>query len=291
MTAEAPDAPADARPAGPTFAVAFGGGGARGLVHIHVIEALDELGIRPVAISGTSIGAIMGAAFASGMSGKDIEDYARGILMRRAEVMSRVWSMRPASFSQMVGGFRVTQFSIERILQAFLPAEVPETFGELKVPLQVTATDFYGHCETVFSEGELRFAIAASAALPAVFAPVVRNGHTYIDGGMCNPVPFDLLRGKADIVIAVDVVGSPEPVPGRKPGSVDLMFGASQLLMQSIIEHKVERCPPDIMLCPPVSGYRVLDFLKIDTLLAETAPVKDELKRDIERAVKAKEAA
>ncbi len=67
--------------ADPTFAIAFGGGGARGLAHIHVIEALDELGIRPVSIAGSSIGAIMGAGMAAGMTGRDIHDYARGILM------------------------------------------------------------------------------------------------------------------------------------------------------------------------------------------------------------------
>ncbi len=72
------------RPGGPTIAVAFGGGGARGLAHIHVIEALDELGLRPVAVSGTSIGAIMAAAVASGMAGQEIEDYARATLSRRS---------------------------------------------------------------------------------------------------------------------------------------------------------------------------------------------------------------
>src|SRR5690606_33772869 len=132
-----------------------------------------------------------------------------------------------------------------------------------------------------FSEGDLHGALAASAAIPAVFAPVVRDGRTYIDGGMYNPVPFDLLQGKADIVIAVDVVGAPQQVAGRKPTSVDLMFGATQLLMQSIIAHKMEHHAPDILLRPPVSRYRVLDFLKIDALLAETASVKEELKRAV----------
>jgi NTE family protein len=278
----------EARPGDPTFAVAFGGGGARGLAHIHVIEALDELGIRPVAMSGTSIGAIMGAAVASGMTGKHIEDYARSILSRRAEMISRMWSIRPGSLSEMVGGLRVTQFSIERILHAFLPHQVPKTFEELAIPLQVTATDYYGHHMTVFKEGDLHFALAASAAIPAIFAPVVRGGRTYIDGGMYNPVPFDLLQGKADIVIAVDVVGAPQQGGGRKPTSIDLMFGSTQLLMQSIISHKMEHCRPDIILRPPVSKYRVLDFLKIDALMVETASVKDELKRAVEAAVKAK---
>lgn len=280
-----------AAPGGPTFAVAFGGGGARGLAHIHVIEALDELGIRPVAVAGTSIGSIMAAAVASGMTGQHIEDYARRLLMRRAEIVSRMWSVRPSSLSEMVGGLKVTQFSIERILHAFLPDQIPKTFEELQIPLSVVATDYYGHCARVFSEGDLRFALAASASIPAVFAPVQRDGHIYIDGGMYNPVPFDLLHGKADIVIAVDVVGSPQPVEGRKPTSIDLMYGSTQLLMQSIIAHKLEQYPPHILLCPPVSKYRVLDFLKIDALLAETAGVKDELKRAIDAAIKAREAA
>jgi NTE family protein len=283
--------PATARTGEPTFAVAFGGGGARGLAHIHVIEALDELGIRPVAIAGTSMGAIMGAAVASGMTGKQINDYTRSILSRRAEVIARMWSARPDTLSQMVGGFKVTQFNIERILHAFLPHHVPKIFEDLAIPLQVTATDYYGHHVKVFSEGELRPALAASAAIPAVFAPVLLDGRTYIDGGMYNPVPFDLLRAKADIVIAVDVVGAPQEAAGRKPTSIDLMFGATQLLMQSIIAHKMEQCAPDILLRPPVSKYRVLDFLKIDSLMAETAPVKDELKRAVEATLKAKAAA
>lgn len=275
---------------GPTFAVAFGGGGARGLAHIHVIEALDELGIKPVAVAGTSIGAIMAAAVASGMTGQHIHDYAATVL-RRAEMLSRMWKMRPGSLAEIFGGLKLSQFNIERILHAFLPHQVPKSFEELAIPLQVTATDYYGHHVTVFSEGDLKFALAASAAIPAAFAPVVRDGRTYIDGGMYNPVPFDLLQGKADIVIAVDVVGSPQEVEGKRPTSIDLMFGATQLLMQSIIAHKIEQCPPDILLCPPVSNYRVLDFFKFDAIMAETASTKDELKRAVEAAVKARETA
>ncbi|MEW9806606.1 patatin-like phospholipase family protein [Mesorhizobium sp. ZMM04-5] len=271
--------------AGPTVAVAFGGGGARGLAHIHVIEALDELGVRPVAIAGTSIGAIMGAGMAAGMTGRQIGDYARSILSRRAEFIGRMWSARPTSFTEMVGGLKVSQFSIERILHAFLPHQIPHGFEDLAIPLQVTATDYYGHHVKVFSEGELRPALAASAAIPAVFSPVIRDGRTYIDGGIYNPVPFDLLKGLADIVMAIDVVGAPEEVEGRKPTSIDLMFGSTQILMQSIIAHKVEQCAPDILLRPPVSKYRALDFLKIDALMSETASIKDEVKRAVEAAM------
>jgi len=275
--------------ASPTFAVAFGGGGARGLSHIHVIAALDELGIRPTAIAGSSIGALMGAGMAAGMTGTEIHDYVHSILSRRAEVASRMWKARPNTLGEMVeGGFRVTQFNIERIVKAFLPEQVPETFGELKIPLKVTATDFFGHCLAVFEDGDLYSALAASAAIPAVFKPVVRDGMVLIDGGIYNPVPFDLLSGLADIVIAIDVVGAPADNGRRRQSSMELMFGASQLMMQSITAMKLQTQKPDILIRPPVSRFRVLDFLKVEEVLQETESVKDELKRAIDACVRAR---
>ncbi len=274
----------------PTFAVAFGGGGARGLAHIHAIEVLDELGIKPVAISGSSIGAIMGAGMAAGMTGRDIHHYAATVLGRRAEVASRMWKARPGTMAEALqAGIRVTQFNIERILKAFLPDAIPDRFDELKIPLKVTATDFYGHKLAVFAEGHLLSALGASAAIPAVFQPVQRDGVLLIDGGIYNPVPFDLLTGLADIVIALDVVGAPVASGRSKPNSIDLMFGATQLLMQSIIAGKLEHTQPDILIRPPVSRFRVLDFMKVDAVLAETASVRDELKRAIEGAVAQRE--
>jgi NTE family protein len=273
----------------PTFGIAFGGGGARGLAHIHVIEALDEMGIRPVAIAGSSIGAIMGAGMAAGMTGRDIHDYARSILGRRAQVASRMWRARPGTFAEaMEGGLRVSQFNVERILKAFLPEAVPETFAELKIPLKVTATDFFGHRLAVFSDGELHSALAASAAIPAVFRPVTRDGRMLIDGGIYNPVPFDLIEHDADIIIAIDVVGAPTEAERKRPTSVDLMFGATQLMMQSIIANKLRQCQPDILIRPPVSRFRVLDFLKVDAVMAETIAVKDELKRAVEATLAAR---
>jgi NTE family protein len=126
------------------------------------------------------------------------------------------WRARPGSFGEIVaGGLRVSQFNIERILQAFLPENVPATFGELTIPLKVTATDFFGHRLAVFDSGDLYSALAASAAVPAVFRPVRRDGMLLIDGGIYNPVPFDLIEDDADITIAIDVVGAPSDV-GRR---------------------------------------------------------------------------
>ncbi|WP_274426960.1 patatin-like phospholipase family protein [Chelativorans sp. YIM 93263] len=267
----------------PSFAIALGGGGARGLAHIHVIETLDELGIRPTVISGSSIGAIMGAGMAAGMRGSEIREHARAVLASRAEVAARVWRARPAKFSEMMeGGLRLGQFNADRILRAFLPQEIPGTFEELKIPLRVTATDYYGHCLAVFDKGELRSALAASAALPSIFRPIERDGMTLIDGGIYNPVPFDILEGEADILIAVDVVGVPTVRSPKLPSTVEMMFGATQLMMQSIISMKLEKKRPDILLRPSIAGFRVLDFMKIDAIMAETESIKDELKRSVE---------
>ncbi len=272
------------KPSGePTVAVAFGGGGARGFAHIHIIEVLDELGIRPVAISGASIGAIMGSAMAAGMRGRDIRDYTLETLGRRGELASRVWRLRPTKVGDVLaGGFTLGQFNIERILEAFLPEVIPTRFEDLDIPTQIVVTDFYGQAESVRSSGDLRNAIAASAAIPAVFRPVLCDGRYMIDGGIFNPVPFELLSGKADIVIGIDVVGGPSGDDGDRPSTTDLLFGASQLMMQSIIAMKLKTAPPDVFLRPEVSQFRVLDFFKAEEVLQASAGVRDELKHALD---------
>jgi len=270
----------------PSFAIAFGGGGARGLAHIHVIEALDELGVKPVAIAGSSIGAIMGAAMAAGMSGRQIREHSEFVLGDRKELAARLWRSRGRAFGEAFStNFTIGQFNIERILAAFLPDDLPKTFSELKIPLVVTGTDYYGHFETAFKEGDLISALAASAAVPALFKPVKREGRVYIDGGIYNPLPFDLLTGTADIIVAIDVVGVPEGDPNRIPKSVDSMFGATQLMMQSITAMKIKAKAPDIFLRPPVSSFRMFDFLKISRIMQETSAVKDEVKRAVDAAI------
>ncbi|MDO9415640.1 patatin-like phospholipase family protein [Pararhizobium sp.] len=263
----------------PTVALALGSGGARGLAHIHVIEALDELGIRPNLISGASIGSLMGAAMAAGMRGAEIREHTLATVGRRREVMSRLWSLRPTSFAGAVtGGFRVGQFNLERVLKAFLPGVIPDEFSALAIPLKVIVTDYYGQSEVVVETGPLFEALAASAAIPAVFMPVRIGGRIMIDGGFYNPVPFDHLIGKADITIGVDVVGGPDGDGETMPTRIDSLFGASQLMMQSIIAMKLKAGAPDILLRPEVGRYKVLDFLKAQEILDATAPIKDQLK-------------
>ncbi|MCO5150115.1 MULTISPECIES: patatin-like phospholipase family protein [unclassified Shinella] len=273
---------------GPTVAIALGGGGARGLAHIHVIEVLDELGIRPVLISGASIGAVMGAAMAAGMTGREIREHTLAAIGHPSRIMNRLWSLRPTRFSDVVaGGFRVGQFNLERILKAFLPETLPETFEDLSIPLKVVTADYYAQCECVCDSGPLFPAIAASAALPAVFRPVVISGRVMIDGGLWNPVPFDHLLGKADITIGVDVIGHPPAGTADVPNSIDSLYGATQLTMRSIVTLKLEKGAPDIFLCPDVGRFRVLDFVKAEEVLAVSAGIRDELKRALDEKLSA----
>jgi NTE family protein len=256
---------------GPSVAIAFGGGGARGLAHIHIVEAMDEMGIRPVAISGASIGGIIGAAMAAGMRGKDIREFTLATVGSVKEMLTRRVS--------------VGQFDVERILGGFLPSAIPRRFEQLSIPTKIVVTDYYAQCECVCESGDLYNALGASAAIPAVFRPVLRNGRVMIDGGIYNPVPFDHLKGLADIVIGVDVVGGPCGSPDKVPSRLDAMFGANQLMMQSIIAMKLKADPPEVFLRPLVSRFRVMDFLRASEILQASEPVKDELKRALEAAM------
>jgi NTE family protein len=279
---------APASRSGPSVAVAFGGGGARGLAHIHVIRALDDLGVRPVAISGASIGAIMGAAMSSGMTGDEISEYTLGLLGNRADIVARLFR-RPSTVAAAVDrGFRLGQFDVQRIVQNFMPDSIPHEFSDLGIPLSVIATDYYGHHESVFSEGDLWSALAASAAIPALFRPVRRDGRIFIDGGIFNPVPYDHILGKADIVMAIDVVGTPRGDPRRIPKPIDSLYGTSQLMMRSILKLKLSLQPPDVFIQPPVSNFRVMDFLKAKQIIELTSPVREEVKRKLDKVIESR---
>lgn len=270
----------------PTVAVAFGGGGARGLAHIHIVRALDEMGIRPAIISGASIGAIVGSAMASGMSGREIGEFTLATVGNWSEVASRLWRLRPQTVREMFtrrGQFG--QFDIERILDGFLPEAVPRDFADLQIPTKIVVTDYYGHCERICETGDLYSAIGASAAIPAIFRPVRRDGRVMIDGGIYNPVPFDHLMGLADIVIGIDVAGGPCGDPTVIPTRMDAIFGANQLMMQSIIAMKLKTSPPDIFLRPDVSRFRVMDFNRVADILEASKPVAEELKAALDTAI------
>lgn len=276
----------------PRIGVALGGGGARGLAHIPVLEAFDDLGVRPHAMAGTSIGALLGAAYAGGMPGEAMRSFAEETFRDRNAVLARLWKLRPKRFADLFGGGGLMQFEALKVLEVFVGDAIPASFDDLKIPLAVIATDFFGCRELDLREGDLHAAVAASIAIPALFRPMTIGERTVIDGGVVNPLPFDALPKSCDLIVAVDVVGS--PIPRRKrqaPSAMDALFGATQILMQTITSQKLKNRKPDIVVRPDIDSFRVLDFLKAGQVLEAAEPNREKVKRQLAEAIEAHEKA
>ena len=199
--------PAQVAKTGRSIGLALGGGGARGLAHIVMLEAFDELGIKPKIMSGTSIGAIYGAAYASGISGKELRVHTKDVLSQRFGLLRDVFASRSQPFQRLLNPFaaRTAILDPNALLDLVMPKGMKSNFEDLLIPMKIVASDFYEQEATVFTSGPLRQAVAASMALPVIFQPVMSDGRALIDGGLTNPLPYDLLMGDADIVIAIDV--------------------------------------------------------------------------------------
>ena len=271
----------------PSFAIALGGGGARGFAHVLMLEALDELGIRPRLIAGTSIGALIGAAYASGMSGADIHEFCHELFQKRIQIVKRLFTRWSAALADRQGSSGVSILPGERVLEAILPEALPATFEELKIPLLAVTTDFYTQCPCILAAGPLMPAIVASSALPGIMRPVELDGKVLIDGGFVNPVPFDLLKGEADIVAAIDVCAGPQQSRGQVPSLIEAIIGSNQITMRSVMSEKLKSGAPDILIRPDIGQFRVLDFYKIDDIFAASEAAKDEFKCACEAAIAA----
>jgi NTE family protein len=276
------------RPArGRTFALALGGGGARGLGHVPVLEALDELGVRPVAIAGTSIGAMIGAAYAAGLSGREIRRHILMIAHDRAEVLRRLLQARAGRLTDIftTGLGSATLLDAEKVCELFLPEQVPGTFERLAIPLIVVATDLHRREQAVLTSGPLRAALAASIALPSLMRPVMVKERVLIDGGATNPLPFDQLRGRADVVVAVDISGEPMEQRRDVPSPWECLLATVVVMGSAITAEKIKHGAPDLLLRPPVGAYRLLDFLRASAILRAAEPVKTELQGHLARLI------
>jgi NTE family protein len=265
-----------------SVALALGGGGARGIAHVVALEALDELGIVPTAIAGTSIGALIGAAYASGMTGRLIRRHIVDLVHARGEVMRRLYAARAAGLTDIITGFgNVTLVDAEKVCAQFLPDAVPDTFGELKIPLTVIASDLYARREVAIADGPLKSALAASIALPGLTRAVMREDRVLVDGGATNPLPFDHLRGKADIVVAVDISGGSDDARREIPGAIESVYATVLVMGSTITAHKMRDGAPDILIQPKVGLFRALDFLRASAILRMAEPVRTELKEKL----------
>lgn len=250
-----------------------------------MLEALDELGIKPCMIAGTSIGALVGAAYASGMSGAEIRSYCGGLFDGRTEILKRLFSHWNGEGSASNRSGNGSLFSAENILKALLPETLPETFEGLSTPFVAVTTDFYEQNQYVLDKGALIPAIAASSALPGILRPIELSGRVLIDGGFVNPVPFDLLESHADIVAAIDVSAGPQQSRGKIPSLIEAIIGSNQITLRSVLHEKLKASAPDILIRPDIGHFRVLDFYKIDEIFAAAERAKDEFKRACENAI------
>jgi NTE family protein len=272
-----------------SVALALGGGGARGLAHIVVAEALDEMGVKPVAIAGTSIGAIIGAGYAAGMSGREMRRYAIHVAHNRTDVMRRMMRARAGKLRSIFGGGLgdATRLDAELLCEQFLPESLPEDFSGLSIPLMVIASDLYRRREVMFSHGPLRRALAASIALPTIMRPVEVDDQVLVDGGATNPLPFEHLRGRADVVVAVDISGPISADRREVPNALECLYATVLVMTNSIINEKLRHGAPDLLVQPKVGSFRALGFLQASAILRAADPVKAEFKEKLAKLIDA----
>lgn len=264
--------------------LALGGGGARGLAHIQVLETLDEFGLKPYRMAGTSIGAVVGALYASGLSGRNIRDLVHqwqtprpekrhGILDRHD--LRRWAALLDPSFD------RSGLFKGEKIIRFLSDFVRCTTFEELEIPLYVVAADYGDASEVVFKSGDLLSAVRASMAIPGVFTPVERDGSLLLDGGVVNPLPYNLLQDECDLVIAVDVGGIRDADEQHRPSFFDTVIGGFEIMETALIRNRLNFDPPDIYLKPELRNIGLLEFNKTEQIFQQSEPIREELRRKL----------
>ena len=229
-------------PRPPRIGLALGGGAARGFAHIGVIQVLEENGIRPDVVAGTSAGSLVAALYASGKNGTELgalaeamdesafTDWAfpgRGVI--RGEALARY-------VREQTGGIRIEQ---------------------MRIPLGIVATDLDSGLGILFQAGDPGVAVRASSAVPAVFQPVRIGAHEYVDGGLVAPVPVRYARQMgAELVIAVDISAAPD---GNATGDAMRMLLQTFAIMGRSI-NSFELRDADVVLRPKLANVGGADF-------------------------------
>lgn len=234
----------------PAIGLALGGGFARGIAHIGVLKVLEEAGIPIRVIAGTSVGALIGACYCSGLSPDEMQHVAHNT---RFTSFAR-WTLSRCGFA-----------SNDRMI-AFLTRTLKcKTFEELRIPLGVTATDFNSGEGLVFHSGSVIDPVRASCAYPGMFLPVEIRGRYFVDGMLSHPVPARPVREMgADRVIAVHLKGtwSQKGAPRHLLEVIGQSFAIAQDAMSSIW-----RGNADVVIEPDVAGYAYDDFRRADDLI------------------------
>jgi len=216
----------------PKVALVLGGGGSRGFAHVGVIKALEAQGIVPDIIVGTSVGSAVGALYASGLNGFQLQELS--IPMREGSVIDWSWPNRGIFTGQSLEEFinrTVNQKPLEKLQRTFA----------------VVATDLKTGEEIIFRSGNTGIAVRASCAVPGLFQPTVINGRSYVDGGLVKPVPVSEARALgADFVIAVDISNKPEN--NSTESTSDVLMQTFDIMSQTINRYELPKA--DVVIRP-----------------------------------------
>jgi NTE family protein len=226
------------------LALALGGGAARGFAHIGVIQVLEEAGIRPDFVVGTSAGSVVAALYASGKTGAQLQQLAES--MEEAAITD--WSLPLFSRGMLKGE------ALARYVNGLVGNRLIE---EMKIPLGVVATDLNSGKGVLFRSGSTGVAVRASSAVPSVFQPVSIGGHDYVDGGLVSPVPVRYARQMgATYVLAIDISTPPEANPAND--SLQILLQTFSIMSKSINAWELKEA--DMVVSPALAGVKSSDF-------------------------------
>lgn len=246
------------------------GGGARGFAQIGALKVLRENNIEINFISGSSIGALIGACYAHNQNPKEIADLFLKIKGKR-DVYDYAFSAKG-----LIKGEKLEKYITEYFIS---PQEKNFKFEDLKIPLVINATDITLQKEIIFDKGELIPAIMASISYPGFFTTRTINGKMCVDGAVVNPLPFDLIHG-ADYLIMIDVSKQNIKI-NQNSNFKDIVLQATLAMQRTIVEKSLEGCSiPYTIIRPDVEYHGVLEF---DDLLEVMKKGEEEAKKSIEK--------
>lgn len=228
----------------PRIGLALGGGAARGFAHVGVIQVLEEAGIRPTLVTGTSAGSLVAALYASGKSGAQLQQIAE--TMEEATIAD--WTLQIFTRGVLRGEALAKYVNIQ-VGQKPIEAMV--------IPLGIVATDLNSGNDVLFQRGDTGTAVRASSAVPAVFQPVKVGSREYVDGGLVSPVPVRAARKMgAELIIAVDISTPPEA--SAATGTLEILLQTFTIMGKSI--STIELKDADVLVRPSLQGVSSADF-------------------------------
>ncbi len=224
--------------------LALGGGAARGFAHVGVIAVLEEAGLRPQLVVGTSAGSLVAALYASGRSSAQLQQTA----LNMEEVAITDW-MLPIFGRGMFRGDALARYVNDLVAGRLIE--------DMSIPLGIVATDLNSGEPVLFRRGDTGTAVRASSAVPAVFLPVKISGREYVDGGLVSPVPVRFARQMgADIVIAVDISNPPEA--NAASDTLQILLQTFAIMGKSINQYELRDA--DVVVRPSLAGLKSADF-------------------------------